>query len=157
MHYENYPSTTVVADNAPAIAVYVIGAIILWLYSSIASLLYILYCILGTVAIWRFVCTHCYYYGKICPCGYGVTTAWLFRKGDETLMKNRFKYLVLLVLPSWLAPVFVGGGLLIVEFSWPIMILVVIFIIGAFIITPLVSRRLGCKHCKLQDECTWME
>lgn len=151
------PRSLVILDNTPTVLTYVLGTIILLFISFLASAVYVLYCFLSTVAIWRFVCVHCHYYGGVCPCGYSIVASSLFEKGDESLMTSRFKLLVVLVLPSWFAPAVTAILLLLTNFSCVLFSLFLTFIFAAFVLTPLISKRIGCRICEYREDCPWMK
>ncbi len=133
-----------VAGNMATFVVYIFGTVFMLFIGWIPALAYGLYCILSTVAMWRFVCVHCPYYGSVCPCGYSTMAATLFRRGDKRLLPRRHKLIWAFVGPSWLVPPIAGIFLLMQEFSWFIAITLLIFAILAFAVAPSVSRVAGC-------------
>lgn len=132
------------ADNAPTIITYTIGAIMLYYFHVFAALAYVVYCVVSTVFIWKYVCTHCQYFGGVCQCGFSVAATRLFKKGDESGIENRKKLLAALVIPCWMAPPLTGICLLVVGFSWTLLWLFLAFAIMAFAITPYISWKIGC-------------
>ncbi|MFQ5910277.1 MAG: hypothetical protein ACE5IJ_06095 [Thermoplasmata archaeon] len=132
------------ADNTPTIITYVLGTVLLSFLSAYASAAYAIYCLVSTVFIWKYVCTHCQYFGGVCQCGFSVVATRLFEKGDESKIKSRKQLLAALVFPCWVVPPLMGIYLLIVGFSWSLFWLLLTFIVIAFIITPYISWKVGC-------------
>jgi hypothetical protein len=119
--------------------------------------LYLIYGIVGAVWIMIFVCPFCLYYDtKACPCGYGVISARIAKKGDRDCFSEKFKRHIPVIVPLWIFPVVMGGIGLRRSFSWWLVALVAIFIIESWIILPLVSRKHGCIECPQKEQCPWM-
>ena len=132
------------ADNTPTMITYTIGAIMLYYFHVFAALAYVVYCVVSTVFIWKYVCTHCQHFGGVCQCGFSVPATRLFKKGDESDIEKRKKLLAVLVLPCWMAPPLMGIYLLVVGFLWTLLWLFLAFAIMAFAITPYISWKIGC-------------
>ncbi|MFQ6106160.1 MAG: hypothetical protein ACE5QF_01025 [Thermoplasmata archaeon] len=132
------------ADNTPTIITYGLGTVLLLQLDSLAATTYAVYCIASTVLIWRFVCTHCQYFGGVCKCGFSVVATRLFEKGDESKIKSRKILLALLVLPCWVVPPLLGIYMLVTGFSWTLFWLFMAFGAMAFAITPYISWKIGC-------------
>lgn len=150
-------------DNLPYIIMIISGAIIFLIgfkksvLGWIASGLFILYGIVGTLWIIIFVCPFCHYYStRACPCGYGQIAAKLLSQKDGNLFMEKFKKHIPIIVLLWIIPVLAGGIFLILAFSWWMVALIIIFAVDSFIILPLISRLYGCAHCPQKDTCPWM-
>jgi len=133
-----------IKGNTATFATYAIGAVAISLFCWSAALIYAFYCVASTVAMWATVCVNCPYYGGVCPCGYSAMSTALFRKGDTKLMAKRYRFILAYVAPSWLAPIFAAAPILVFQFSWPLFIIMAVFALMAFLITPAISKVAGC-------------
>lgn len=153
--YENFPIKKVILGNIQTFSIYIIGAIILSFLSIFISIAYFLYCLTSLIFIWKFICPHCYYFDKICPSGYGKVSAKISKKGDMKKFREKFKYLVGVVSPAWFIPLIGGIIQIAIDFSWLLLIMILIFVVIAFIILPIESKKYSCRHCKQQSLCGW--
>jgi len=118
---------------------------------------YLVYGVLGAFWIMIFVCPYCHYYAtKGCPCGYGMISARIIKKGDQDCFAQKFKRHIPVIIPLWIIPAAYGGVVLCKSFSWLLLGLVLAFIIESWIILPIVSRKHGCVECPQKDQCPWM-
>ena len=140
-----------VQGNTPTFVTYALGTVVLYLVNQLAAAIYAIYCVASTVMMWATVCVHCPYYGRVCPCGYSTAASSLFKKGDQSLLPKRYRLIWLYVAPSWLFPPFAAIPALLGQFSWVLLGMVTLFVIMAFIVTPLVSRAAGC--CEFWRGC----
>jgi hypothetical protein len=151
--YENYPWTTPLLENIVWLGVFSLGSIIFLLFNTWAALTYLGYSLLCIyLLIPRFVCTSCSYYGKTCHSGQGKLAALLFSRGDTALFNSNFKYMRL-AAPVFLAPIIAGLVLFFLNISWERTALTIGFGVLALWCTRIVTRSLGCPHCKQKPEC----
>ncbi len=141
-----------IQGNAATFVTYALGAVTISLFCLPAALIYAFYCGASTVAMWATVCVNCPYYGSVCPCGYSTMSAALFKKGDVRLMPRRYRLIWAYVAPSWLVPILAAAPLLLLQFSWQLFIMVAVFALMAFLITPAISEVAGC--CEFWRGCT---
>jgi hypothetical protein len=146
-----------IKHNIPLITLYILGSIIMFFLGILFLIAYITYCIVSTLWVMRFVCTHCPHYDKYkCPSGYSIVAGKLFKKRSSKDFRKVFARNIGVVVPSWVIPAIVGIYLLWIEFTMELTILVILFIIVGFVILPIASRRYGCDKCDLKDQCPWM-
>jgi hypothetical protein len=81
---------------------------------------------------------------------------WIAERKPGNRFNEKFKRHIPVIVPLWLIPVLAGVPLIIRTFSWPLLVLLVVFSIDAFVILPLFSRQHGCKECPQKDSCPWM-
>ena len=141
-----------VLGNTGTFVTYAIGTAVISLFWLAGAAIYAVYCVASTVAMWATVCVHCPYYGAVCPCGYSTMSTKLFRKGDTRLLATRYRLIWVYVAPSWLTPPIAAIPVLLGRFSWILLGMSVLFVVMAFIVTPLVSRVAGC--CEYWRGCT---
>jgi hypothetical protein len=146
-----------ILHNTPEVVMYILGSVICFYLSFWAMIVFIGYFVFSTLWYMKFVCTNCPHYDNLrCPSGYAPCAKALFKKGDVKRFHSAFKRNMGIVFPTWFAPVFVGIYLLYINFTIQMAILLAIFILDAFIILPIFSRKYGCQECDLVDECPWM-
>jgi len=118
------------------------------------AILYILCIIILEFRLLGGHCTDCYYYGK--------TRAFLKREVElpHFLKKgtpekfNRRKMTWKDIIPDFLVfiiPVIAGCILLLIEFQWTILILVIVLLLLGFFGNAIVRGQLACKYCKQKE------
>ncbi|NVM54858.1 MAG: hypothetical protein HWN66_14235 [Candidatus Helarchaeota archaeon] len=151
--YENYPSWIPILSNSVSISIYIIGAYILLGFGILWSILYLIYCLVMEILVLKRSCVHCYYYGKICAFGRGKLCSKLFKKGDpQKFIEREISWLDL--LPDFMViiiPIVSGIILLILNFSWILLILLILTFILFFVGTAAIRGSLACKHCKQRE------
>jgi len=160
---QNYTHHQEFIDNLPYIFMIILGALMFiiapkasapnWLLAG----LYMFYGIAGALWIIIFVCPYCHYYDtRACPCGYGQISAKLCKVRDQSRFIEKFKKHIPVIIPLWIIPVVAGIIFLFQNFSFTLLLLVVLFAIDGFLILPLFSRKYGCAHCPQKNTCPWM-
>jgi TRAP-type uncharacterized transport system fused permease subunit len=151
-------------NNTAYIVMILLGAVILiFSYGGstggwISAIAYLAYGIAGSVWIMVFVCPYCRYFDtRSCPCGYGRIAARFCTKQTVECFDEKFKKHIPVIVPLWFIPIIAGVVTLIRNFSLPLLVLLIIFAVNAFIILPLVSTKHGCKECPQKNTCPWMK
>ena len=150
---ENYPLSTVAGSNLVSLLIYVTGAVILFQIGIIWVIAYVLFILLLEYRLLGGHCVDCYYYGKTCAFGKGRVSALFFSLGDPA----RFSHMTLTwkdLVPDFLVfivPVLAGILLLLREFSWTILILVIALLLLGFLGNALVRTHLACGCCKQRE------
>ena len=114
--YENYPTMIVIVSNLLSFLVYVIGAFILYKFSFIWVICYVLFILFLEFRVLSRHCVDCYYYGKTCAFGKGRLSSKLFHKGQP----ERFNQVNITwkdIVPDFLVfivPVVLAAGSLVV-------------------------------------------
>lgn len=123
----------------------------------IAAGAYLAYGVMGALWIIVFVCPYCRYWNtRACPCGYGHVAARLRGKKDYDRFKEKFRRHIPVIVPLWFIPVLAAAFIPEHSFSWPVLVLLAVFALDAFVILPLFSRKHGCVECPQRDLCPWM-
>ena len=158
-----HSALSTVIGNLPYSVMVVVGAAIIALsreafwWAWIGAGGYFVYGILGSFWIILFLCPHCRSYGhRSCASGYGVLSAKLRAKGDPALFMKKFRGHIPIIVPLWIIPPVIGGFCIASAFSWPLVILMGVFVLDAWVILPVLSRSHGCKKCPQRGECPWM-
>ncbi|MFA4833792.1 MAG: hypothetical protein WC619_03010 [Patescibacteria group bacterium] len=151
--YENYPGCIIFASNFVSIATYLIGAFIMAQIGLIWLVLYLLYIAGLEIRLMKWHCTSCYYYGKYCAFGKGKISSWFFKKGDpNNFLRNKITFKD--ILPDFLVsiiPLIAGLVLLISNFNWLILALIILLVILASAGSGFVRKNLACKFCKQRE------
>ena len=151
--YESYPTRIVVLSNLFSLSIYAIGAYVLWMIARLASALYLVYCSVLEIRVLRRSCPDCYYYGKACCFGRGRLCSLLFKRGEPRKFIER-QVSWLNILPDFMVtiiPVLGGIVLLVDEFSWIIVALILILLALGFAGSAFIRGSYACKYCKQRD------
>ena len=148
--YERFPRWSLLVSNLPSVLVAGIGAFLLeqlyvWLF-----LPYLVYLIWAEGRVLRHSCVDCAYYGGGGAFGKGRLCALLFKKGDpERFAKSTARWTD--VLPDFLAflvPLGVGIALLVRDFSWVVLGLVLLLGLVSSVGNGVVRGSFACRHCR---------
>jgi len=151
--YESYPFWIVLLSNIVSIVIYAAGAVVLYKIGWIWLILYILYIMGLEIRLLRRSCVNCYYYGKACAFGKGKLGSLFFKKGDT----NRFKKDKITwkdIAPDFmvsLIPVVAGVILLVIDFNWLLLSMILVVIIFSSLGNGLIRSSLACKYCKQRE------
>jgi hypothetical protein len=151
--HEKYPIPIVIVSNLVSLLIYGIGAFILSQFGLIWVIGYVLFIILLEFRLLSRHCVNCYYYGKTCAFGKGWLSSLFFPKGRPEQF-NQKKITWKDIVPDFLVfiiPVLAGILLLIEEFTWIILILIIALVLLGFLGNALVRGQLACRYCKQQE------
>ena len=161
---QQYSSVQELINNIPYITMTLLGTVIFivtfdnLVLALTAAGAYLIYGIAGAFWIMVFVCPYCRYWNtRSCPCGYGHIAVRFCTKQTIECFEEKFKRHIPVIVPLWFIPIVAGVVPLIRSFSLPLLVLLVIFAVNAFIILPLVSTKHGCKECPQKNTCPWMK
>jgi len=151
--YENYPAWMVLTSNAVSLAIYLAGTFIIYQAAGLWVILYLAFIGFLWVRLLRGHCTDCYYYGKRCAFGQGKLSSMLFRKGDSNdFCKKQMTWKD--IAPDFMVsmiPMVVGGAILLFNFSWLILTLVILLFVLSFPGNAFIRGSLACKHCRQRE------
>lgn len=151
--YENFPVWIPLLSCVLSIAIYALGAFIFYQLAILFTVLYLLFCLWIEFKILQKSCVNCYYYGKICGLGRSKLCPTFFKKGTPegfTDRKISWKDLI----PDFLVLVFplVGGIIaLIMDFTWLILVLMVVLVVLSTSGNAVLRGSLACKYCKQRE------
>ena len=151
--YENFPVWIPLLSYILSLTIYALGAYIFrHLYFPLTAA-YIIFCLWIEYRIMKVSCVNCYYYGKICGLGRGKLCALLFKKGNpENFIGKDISWKDL--IPDFLVLIFplVGGIIILIrDFNWPILVLMVILVILSMAGNAVIRGSLACKYCKQKE------
>jgi hypothetical protein len=151
--FENYPAWVVLAANAQAISIYLLGAVIMAHLGIWAMTAYLAMCLFLEVKLLATGCVHCYYFGKLCFSGKGIVSSWFFKKGAPEVLAKRvvtWKELV----PDMLVALLPAGAavfLLIRDFQWLVLGLLIGVLVLAFPVSGFIRGTQACCHCRQRE------
>ncbi|MEN6426361.1 MAG: hypothetical protein ABFE13_13440 [Phycisphaerales bacterium] len=151
--FEQFPWWMVVTCNAVGVAIYAIGLCLMFRLRIVWGVLYLAYCLWMEWRLLSGSCRSCYYYGKRCGFGKGRLCSWLLtRRAKEDSSKKPITWRD--VAPDFLVsliPLVVGIVLLIRDFSWPVLALVLILVLLGSVGTGFVRGQIACRYCKQRE------
>ena len=101
------------------------------------------------------VCPHCTVHGsEACPSGFGVISERLAGRRDTALFAQAFAHNVYGVMPMWFLPV-AGAALMAWRGIGVPLVPLALFVLLAFVATPLRARLVHCKRCPRRGDCPW--
>lgn len=151
--YENFPTWVPLLSCVLALAIYVLGTYIFWSLYIPLSAAYILFCLWIEYRIMKLSCVNCYYYDKICGLGRGKLCALFFKKGNpESFINKKISWKDL--IPDFMVMIFplVGGIILLIrDFTWQILVLMVILAVLSMGGNAFIRGSFACKYCKQKE------
>ena len=151
--YKNFPLKIILLTNLFSITIYLIGLYIMLNLGILFFVIYLAHIILIEIRLLAKSCKDCYYYGKVCAFGKGKVSALFFKKGKpENFLKKEITMKD--IIPDFLTfifPLFGGIILLITNFSWLIMVLLVLLFILGFGGNSVIRGSFACKFCKQRE------
>jgi hypothetical protein len=151
--FENFPWWMVLICNLVGLAIYAIGLFLMVRLGTVWGVFYAVYCVWMEWRLLSGSCRSCYYFGKRCGFGKGRLCSWFFnQRSERTLCAKRFSWRD--VVPDFmvsLIPLGVGIAILIRNFSWVVLLLIVTLAFLGSVATGFVRGQLACKHCKQRE------
>ncbi|RKY15058.1 MAG: hypothetical protein DRP63_07495 [Planctomycetota bacterium] len=152
---EKYPVSRVILQNLFFLTYFGIGFVAMLPLQvfgfPIVSVLYALFLVITLLFVVRkHLCTHCYYYGRMCSTGWGCLSAAMFKKDSGSYQLG-----VTLTGITWMFATVtpIGGTILalVIDFSFLSLLFLIVFIL----LTPvsIISHRNDCRKCKMRFVC----
>lgn len=152
-YYEEYPPWIILFSNIVSVAIYAIGAFVMYRIGIVWLVLYILYIVLLEMRLLRKSCVNCYYYGKNCAFGKGKLSCLFFKKGNPAeFSKQQITWKD--ILPDFMVsvvPLVAGIVLLIMDFEWLFALLLLALLLLTFIGNGFIRGSLACRYCKQRE------
>jgi hypothetical protein len=151
--YEHYPLWTVFFSNLVSVAIYILGAFILYQIGLIWLIVYLIFIGILEFRLIKRHCVNCHYYGKTCAFGKGRVSSIFFIKGDVNNFCNK-QMTWKDVVPDFMVsviPMMIGIILLIKEFRWILLSSILLLFILTFIGNGMIRNQLACKYCKQRE------
>jgi hypothetical protein len=151
--FEKFPLWIVFLSNLVSILIYVTGFIIIFRFSPIVAIVYLVYILALEYRLLSKHCTNCYYWGKTCGFGKGRLSALLFKKGDPLKFCNNkmsWKDMIPDLLVS-LVPLVTVIILLIIKFDLFLLMTAILLIVLSTSGTAFIRGNLTCRFCKQRE------
>jgi len=152
-HYGSFPIWIPIISTFVSLLIYAIGLYIFLQFSIILAVFYILYCLWVEMRVLTKSCVNCYYYGKVCGLGRGVFCSLLFKKGDpKKFVEKEISWKQ--IVPDFLVFIFplLGGiVILIKDFSYAILLLLILLFVLSFVGSAVIRGSFACKYCKQRE------
>ena len=151
--YEKYPLRIVLLSNLVSIAIYAIGAFIIYQIGWIWLLIYIVYIVWLEIRLLKRSCVNCCYYGKACAFGKGRICRLFFKQGDPQEFGKK-KIMWVDMIPDFLVslvPIVAAIVLLIIDFNWIMLVLMILLVLLTFTGNGFIRGSLACKYCKQRE------
>jgi hypothetical protein len=151
--FEQYPAWIILASNLVSLGIYAIGACIIFQIGTIWMALYLIGILLLEIRLLKNSCTNCYYYGKLCAFGKGRLASFIFKKGKPEKFANAPASWIE-ILPDFLVsliPLLTGIALLIMDFDFFLLLLVLLLFALSFAGTAFIRSSLACRHCRQRE------
>jgi len=148
-YFESYPPWIVFFSNLVSIAIYLAGTLVIYQIGLIWLILYIIYILILEFKLIGGHCRDCYYYGKTCAFGRGRISSMFFKKTGKNFCKMQMTWKD--IIPDFLVslvPIIIGIIILIKDFSWFTLFLIIVLLILTFSGNGFVRGNLACKYCK---------
>lgn len=151
--YENFPIWIPLLACGLSLSIYALGIYIFRLLGIAFMILYIIFCLWIELKILKGSCVNCYYYGKTCGLGRGRLCGLLLKKGNpESFSEKEISWKDL--IPDFLVMIFplIGGIIILIrDFNWLILVLMVILVVLCMGGNALIRGSLACKYCKQRE------
>jgi hypothetical protein len=150
---ENYPTVIVIGSNLLSLLIYGIGAFILFRFGIIWVIGYVFFILILEFRLLSRHCVDCYYYGKTCAFGKGRLSSMFFQKGNPEKF-NQIRITWRDIVPDFLVfmiPILAGILILVQEFTWSVLILILVLFLLGFLGNALVRGQLACRYCKQRE------
>lgn len=151
--FEKYPLSLIIGSNILQVLIYLIGAYIIFKIGYIWLILYLIFIAILEIRLLKSSCIHCYYYDNWCAFGKGKLSSIIFKKGSPKKFINK-QIDFIDIIPDFLVsivPLIVGIILLILNFNWFLLLLIVILLVLAFPVNGFLRGNLACKFCKQRE------
>ena len=142
-------------DNSPYMLTGLLGALVCWEAHWALAVVQLAATVLGPLWIMLRVCPNCFLYGSpACPSGYGLASSRMVKKGDPDRFADAFSLHITAVAPMWFIPLAAVAFLLVTGDGVP-WLMVLIFVLVAFVGVPLKARYYTCARCPKRADCPW--
>ncbi|PKP61617.1 hypothetical protein CVT91_02560 [Candidatus Atribacteria bacterium HGW-Atribacteria-1] len=153
---EEYPKSWIIGQNLFMVIYFALGAFGMYFIQfsgiPILSIAYIIFLITMLVFVLRkHICTSCYYYDKLCHCGWGKLSSCLFKK-DSGNPELGGKLAGVTWMLATIIPILGMLASLILDFSTTVLVVLTIFVVLSGI--NFVVHKKSCEKCKIRYICS---
>ena len=150
---DRYPAGTVIVSNLVSLAIYGIGAYIMF-WVGVASLtIYLVFIIVLELLLYLRSCKDCYYYGRLCAFGKGKIACLITKQGNPVNFAEKpvsWKSIIPDLLVT-LIPIITAVVLMIIDFHWILPVMLALLILLASAGNSYVRGTLACRYCEQRE------
>ena len=153
VYLDKYPFSTIFISNFVSLAIYGIGAYIMFRVSTVSLAIYLVFIVVLEILLYIKSCKDCFYYGKLCAFGKGKIACLIIKKGNPVDFSNRpvsWRSVAPDLLVT-LIPMITAVVLMIVDFHWMQPVLLVLLILLTSAGNSYVRGYRSCKYCKQRE------
>ena len=153
VYLDKYPIPTITVSIFVSLAIYGIGAYIMFWVGIVSLTIYLIFIIGLEILLYRKSCKDCYYYDKLCAFGKGKIACLIIKKGNPDDFAKRpvsWRSVVPDLLVT-LIPIITAVVLMIVDFHWILLIMLVLLIALTSAGNSYVRGYRACKYCKQRE------
>ncbi|MFA5375563.1 MAG: hypothetical protein WC455_07400 [Dehalococcoidia bacterium] len=152
---EEFGLGSIIFGNMTMLVWIMLGMTCCWFFHPIAAWVYLGVALLMVfVVMRRIVCVNCYYYGKLCPIGWGKLAALMFKQGSMDKFATSIgvrlapaTYGLLSLIPLGLVIAAMVQDFMVAQ----AIVLVELLAISAY--SGASSRKKSCVNCKMRYAC----
>lgn len=150
---EKYPVSTIILANFVSLAIYGIGAYIMFWVGLVSLTIYLVFIIVLEILLYTRSCKDCYYYGKLCAFGKGKIACLIVRKGNpDDFAKRPVSWRSILPdLLVTLIPMITAVVLMIIDFHLILPVMLVLLILLTSAGNSFVRGNRACKYCRQRE------
>ncbi len=148
---EDYPFSIFLFASLTSLLNYLLGALIFYLiWGVLPATVYVIIALVSLILAMRFRCAHCYYYGKRCSTGLGITAAFLFKQRDNSDFSNPSNITPVAIVSFTILflPLIVAIVYLLFEFTPLLLLLFLLYLLIAVVLGFYLRSNHVCKYCK---------
>ena len=151
--YDNFPVRIVMLTNTVSVLIYLSGIMILSRLSLAAASLYLIFILALEFRLLSRHCINCYYWGRTCGFGKGRISSLFFKRGDMGKFCEKTFTLKDMIpdLLVFLIPLITAVIMLIIRFSFTILVPAMILTVLSTAGNGYIRRNLACKFCKQRE------
>jgi hypothetical protein len=153
LYLNKYPVSTIIISNFVSLAIYGIGAYIMFWIGAVSLTIYLIFIIVLELLLYTKSCKACYYYGKSCAFGKGKIACLITKKGNPDYFAKRvvsWRSIIPDILVT-LIPIITAVVLMIIDFHWiqPVLLGLLVLLTSAG--NSYVRGYRACKYCKQRE------
>lgn len=142
---------SILRENALQLLMYLLGIALTAMIGWLLAVLYILLAIGSNIFYMYWVCPYCGHYAPgTCRAGFDLLSGQRFRRRGNRTFGGQFRLGTIVVGSGWFVPPIAAIYLLVTDFSWWVVGLLIIFCAVAFWLLPEFSKS-HCENCETLD------
>ena len=142
---------SILRENTLQIIMYILGTVLIGLLWRPLGPVYLAYSLFSNVLFMAWICPYCrHYLLGACAAGFDILSRKRFKAQPGRTFGTEFRRRAWVLYPGWFLPPVAGLVVLIAQFSWVALALLVVFCVDAFWLLPETSKK-HCENCETVD------